>query len=81
MRLSELQKKDIIDIETGRKIGNIIDITVDSNGNTTSFVVEKYKFIISRFTTNQEIEIKWPQITKIGKDVILVNLSLDKIKE
>jgi len=76
MRLSELQNKDIICVNDGKKIGNIIDINIDSNGRLDSLIVEKSKFIISRFSTSNEIEIKWIQIEKIGEDVILVNLNL-----
>jgi YlmC/YmxH family sporulation protein len=74
MRLSELQEKDIINVSDGKKIGNIIDICVDENGNMDSLVVENYKFLVSKFTSNKEIEIKWNQIEKIGQDVILVRL-------
>lgn len=76
MRLSDLQHKDIVNIIDGSKIGNIIDIKIDSKGNMEGLVVEKSKFIISMFTTKNEIEIKWEQIEKIGEDVILVNISL-----
>ena len=31
MRLSELQDKDVVNIHDGKKIGNIIDINIDSN--------------------------------------------------
>ena len=74
MRLSELQYKDVIDIETGTKIGNIIDIVVSKDGNMDTLIVEKNKFIISYFTNGNEIEIKWNQIQKIGEDVILVKI-------
>lgn len=76
MRLSDLQHKDVVNIIDGSKIGNIIDIKIDSKGNMEGLVVEKSKFIISMFTTKNEIEIKWEQIEKIGEDVILVNISL-----
>ncbi len=72
MRLSDLQNKDIINVNSGKKIGNIIDINIDSNGNSTGIIVEKNKFIISRFSNNGEVLIKWSQIEKIGEDVILV---------
>ena len=74
MRLSELQHKDIINVSDGKKIGNIIDISIDDNGKTVGLIVEKYKFLVSMFT-NKEIEIKWNQIEKIGEDVILVNIA------
>lgn len=76
MRLSDLQSKDIVNVYDGKKIGNIIDVNIDLKGNLDSLIVEKTKFFISRFTTNNEVEIKWPQIEKIGEDVILVKLVL-----
>lgn len=74
MRLSDLQHKDVVNIIDGKKIGNIIDVSIDGNGKMISLIVEKYKFLISRFN-NKEIEIKWNQIERIGEDVILVNIA------
>lgn len=76
MRLSDLQHKDVINIMDGSKIGNIIDIKIDSKGNMEGLIIEKSKFLISMFTSKDEIEIKWGQIEKIGEDVILVNVVL-----
>lgn len=74
MRLSDLQHKDVVNVMDGSKIGNIIDIKIDSKGNMEGLIVEKSKFIVSMFTSKNEIEIKWEQIEKIGEDVILVNV-------
>ena len=74
MRLSDLQHKDVINIIDGSKIGNIIDIKIDSQGNMEGLIVEKSKFLVSMFTNKSEIEVKWRQIEKIGEDVILVNI-------
>lgn len=73
MNLSDLQEKDVVNIKDGKKIGNIIDINIDSNGNMNGIMVEKYRFFFSLFTNNI-VEIKWNQIEKIGKDVILVKI-------
>ena len=71
MRLSEIQNKDVISINTGIKIGNIIDIKVNSeSGKIESLILEKKKFNI--FNSNDEIERYWTQSDKIGEDVILV---------
>lgn len=75
MRLSDLQHKDIVNVMDGKKIGTIIDISLDSNGVLDSLIVEKSKFILSYFTNKNEIEIKWKQIEKIGEDVILVKMN------
>ena len=71
MRLSELQSKNIITTE-GKLIGNIIDVIIE-NGTIKYLVVEKSKFLISMFTSKDEIEIKWNQIKTIGDDVIIVS--------
>lgn len=75
MRLSDLQHKDVVNINDGTKIGNIIDIRLDEKGNMDGLIVEKSKFIISMFTSSNEVEIKWNQISKIGEDVILVSIN------
>ncbi|NLM63018.1 MAG: YlmC/YmxH family sporulation protein [Mollicutes bacterium] len=72
MRLSELQDKDVVNVNDGKKIGNIIDIIISSDGKMNGLIIEKTKFLISMFSTRDEIEIKWDQIEKIGEDVILV---------
>jgi YlmC/YmxH family sporulation protein len=76
MRLSELQNKDIINVNDGKKIGNIIDVLIDSEGKMTGLIVEKSKFFISIFTNKNEFEVRWEQIDKIGDDVILVKMTL-----
>lgn len=77
MKLSDLQSKDIINVNDGKCIGNIIDVSIDNNGKAIVLLVEKYRFFMS-FFSNNIIEIKWDQIKKIGKDVILVNMGEGK---
>ena len=76
MRLSDLQSKDIVNVQDGKKIGNIVDIKINEQGDMEGLVVEQTKFLISMFSSRNEIEIKWNQIEKIGEDVILVNFSI-----
>lgn len=74
MRLSDLQNKDVINLVDGKKVGNIIDVSIDSEGKMSELIVEKSKFFVSMFSNNGEIGIKWSQIEKIGEDVILVKI-------
>ena len=76
MRLSDLQNKDIVNTMDGRKIGNIIDININLEGKMESLIVEKSKFLVSMFSTKDEIEVKWDKIVKIGEDVILVKINI-----
>lgn len=73
MRLSELQYKDIVNLE-GKKIGNIIDVKLDQDGKLISLVLEEKKKFLKLKSSDLETEISWDKIQKIGEDVILVKL-------
>lgn len=73
MRLSDLQHKDIVDL-SGRKIGNIIDVKLDSEGKLIALVIESNKGIFKFGNKDNESEISWDKIDRIGEDVILVKL-------
>lgn len=72
MRMSEIQHKDVVDVKSGKKIGNIIDIKIESEkGVIEGLILEETKGF---FKNNDEYEIKYHQIIKIGEDVILIDL-------
>lgn len=73
MRLSDLQSKDIINMNDGKKIGTIIDVSISDDGLMNCLIIEKGKFF-SKFSNRDELEIKWNQVKKIGEDVILVSV-------
>lgn len=76
MKLSELQKKDIINIKDGKKVGRIIDVEVDTNnGYLIHFVIERAHYIRSIFSSTDDICVKFTQIKKLGEDVILIDIS------
>ena len=73
MNLSDFQNKDVINIENGKKIGNIIDCKIDpETGTIISFLLVPFKGIFSHKGSNK-IDIEYKNIKKIGEDVILVN--------
>ena len=75
MHLSDLQSKNIVNINDGKNIGNIIDIIIDSeNGAISSLVLESKSNMLSFLNKENFIEVKWKSIKKIGEDVILVDL-------
>lgn len=74
MRISELQTKDIVNINDGRRIGRIIDIEINKEGKILFLVIEHKKAIRSFITSPiQDTTVKFEQIKKIGEDVILVD--------
>ncbi|MBU3141957.1 YlmC/YmxH family sporulation protein [Clostridium sp. CF012] len=70
--LNNLRQMEIIDINSGSKMGYIKDLKVDC---------EEYRIISillptlksSWFNKNNSIEIPWEKVKKIGVDVILVD--------
>lgn len=73
MRISELQNKDVVDITSGEKIGNVIDIEIENEtGNILSMIIFGKKSLFNILSSGEEVTIKWDQIKKIGSDVILV---------
>ena len=73
-RLSDLQTKSIVSVNDGKNIGNIIDANVTTDGTIESLVIEANKTFFSLNREN-DTEINWKDITKIGEDVILVKIS------
>ena len=80
MHLSDLQGKDIVNVNDGTKIGSIIDVIIDNNVSIVSMIVQGNKFFSNLFSSKNDVEIKWEQIKKIGEDVILVNIVNYEIK-
>lgn len=74
MFLSELQTKDIVSMIDGRKIGRIIDARIDSEGKIVSLIIESKKGIKNFISNGSDTTIDFRDITKIGTDVILVNI-------
>ncbi len=56
-------------------MGNIIDANINSDGSIESLVIETNKKFLS-FSREDDMLVPWNDITKIGEDVILVNLKL-----
>lgn len=79
MYLSEIQKKEIINIDTGKKIGTIIDVIVSEDGQIKSLLLEEKTR--KKFSIKEEYEVKWNQIIKIGDDIILIGPSTYNKKE
>lgn len=75
MRLSDLQTKEIVSTESGKNIGGIVDIEIDTRtGKIISLILEsKRGFKILSKSNQFDNIIEWNNIIKIGEDVILIN--------
>lgn len=77
--LNAMRNMEVIDILTGTKIGFIKDFKIDCDENKIVSLILPGE-IKSWFTKEDEKEILWKDIVKIGTDVILVN-SNEKVTE
>ncbi len=77
MRLSDLQNKDVVDVLTGERMGNVIDVEISSDsGNITKLIIYDKKGFVNMLRGGQEVSISWQQIKKIGTDVILIDKNI-----
>lgn len=73
MRLSELQRKNIINLIDGSFVGRIIDVIIDESGKITDLVLEKNKNKLF-FTESNEVLIKFEQIKKWVATLFLLKI-------
>jgi len=74
MRLSDLQNKDVVDVITGQRMGNVIDVEISSEtGSIVKMIIYERRGFIGALRGGEEVSVTWPQIKKIGDDVILVS--------
>jgi YlmC/YmxH family sporulation protein len=70
--INNLRQMEIIDINSGSKLGYIKDFKVDCDDyRIISILLPTQKS--SWFNKNNSVEIPWEKIKKIGVDVILVD--------
>lgn len=72
----ELRCKQVVNLFDGKNLGNVIDLTFDVNTTkVTGIVVPCDKSFFNIFKSNNDIFIPFHKICKIGKDIILVELT------
>ncbi|MBU3100395.1 MULTISPECIES: YlmC/YmxH family sporulation protein [Clostridium] len=70
--INNLRQMEIIDINSGSKMGYIKDLKVDCDDyKIISILMPTQKS--SWFNKNNSIEIPWEKVKKVGVDVILVD--------
>lgn len=71
--LSELQIKEIINVNDGNRLGHFTDLDIDPNsGKINALIVPVKEKQGGFFSKADELVIHWNQIETIGADVILV---------
>lgn len=70
----ELREKEVVNICDGRRLGRILDLALTCAGRAIGILVPGDKKFFKNIVGNDSIFIPWRNITKIGDDVILVEL-------
>lgn len=73
IKLSELQVKEVIVVDNGKRLGHIYDLEIDPDlGKIIAIILVHREKRSGLFGKQEEIVVYWEQIVTIGADVILV---------
>lgn len=76
-KASEL-RKDVINVRTGRRLGELVDVEIDErSGRITALVVPGPAKLWGLLGSDRDIVIPWNKIVRIGPDCILVDWEYD----
>ncbi|HWI64607.1 MAG TPA: YlmC/YmxH family sporulation protein [Symbiobacteriaceae bacterium] len=68
-------RKEVIDIRTGRRMGEVVDVEIDDEtGRITAIVVPGEGKLFGLLGSGPDVVIPWTKIKKIGPDCILVEV-------
>jgi YlmC/YmxH family sporulation protein len=74
-RVGDLQKKEVININDGKRLGFLYDIEIDlQSGRIGSIIVPGNGRVFGIFGRGEEYIINFTQIKKVGGDIILVDI-------
>lgn len=76
MSLSELKLKDVVNVDTGKKLGKVMDIEFSACDGCVQAIVVPGDFKLGSVLKGEKngVVIPWERIVRIGDDVILVQL-------
>ncbi|GAF66159.1 hypothetical protein BTS2_3059 [Bacillus sp. TS-2] len=76
MKISDLQSKDIVNMENGKRLGHLSDLDINlTTGKIEAMIINGANKVMGLLGRNeQEVIIPWSNIIKIGSDVIIVEV-------
>jgi YlmC/YmxH family sporulation protein len=79
VRIYDMKQKEVINSNDGIRLGFISDIEVDlQDGKLIKLIVPGPAKLFGMFGRGKEYQIPWDSIKKIGEDIILVDINVDK---
>jgi len=75
VRASDLRLRDVVNVTDGTRLGLISDFEMDlETGQVTAFIVPGPGRFLGLIGRETEYVIPWDRVSKIGADVILVDV-------
>ncbi len=81
MRLSEFHNKEVVNVSDCKSLGCVDDLEFDTcTGKIYAMVIRGPAKWFGMFGRDSEYVIGWDKIVKIGPDIILVDVCLEKVR-
>lgn len=80
MRLSDLGQKEIIDVSTGNRYGDLYEAELlfdEKKGRIRAILIPEYKGRFRMKESHEHNQISWDSIRKIGEDIIIVETQME----
>lgn len=72
-RISDLSLREVIDLDSGRRLGRVRDALVDTGtGRVTALIVPGRLRCLGLLGREEEILLPWEALEKLGEDILLV---------
>lgn len=73
-RISDLSFKEVIDLDTGKKLGRVRDALVDEKtGKIAALIVPGRLRWLGLLGREEEIVLPWDALERLGEDILLVH--------
>ena len=70
----ELRSKEVVSMSDGRKLGRVIDLSMDMSGHVLGLILPSSGGVFKAVTDRNCLFVPWRNVCRIGDDVIMVNL-------
>lgn len=79
-RIYDMKQKEVVNLSDGSRFGFISDIDIDpKTGKVKKIIVPGPGKVLGMFGREQEYQISWEEIRKIGDDIILIEVDTEDI--
>lgn len=79
VRIYDMKQKEVINSTDGVRLGYMSDIEIDlDEGKLKKIIIPGPSRVLGVFGKGKEYQVPWDSIKKIGEDIILVDIDVQK---